>query len=262
MDGSTTSGRRESARRIASVERALAVLDVLAGPAAELGTNEIARRTGVNASTVSRLLATLTNAGYVEQVPATGRYRLGVRLVRLGHAVVARLDLRELGRPQLEALVMDTGETATLSLPAGLEAVTVDFAQSPSSVQSVAQLGRPSVGHATATGKVMLAYGGLPLPPAPLQRYTPHTITELHELEHELALTRERGWGRAVGEREPDLNALAAPVTDARGELAAVLGVQGPAARFDGAELDRAVPPLVAAAAEVSRALGADRDSG
>jgi IclR family acetate operon transcriptional repressor len=66
---------------VAAVQRALAVLDGLAEAGGEAGTNELARRTGVNASTVSRLLATLADAGLVEQLEATGRYRLGVRLV-------------------------------------------------------------------------------------------------------------------------------------------------------------------------------------
>src|SRR5262245_64193094 len=115
-------------RHVAAVQRAVAVLDALAvgdtdgaNPAQrhslELGTNEIARRTGINASTVSRLLATLANARMVEHVSATGRYRLGPRLLQLGSVVLSRLDLREVARPQLQELVRATGETATLSAP-------------------------------------------------------------------------------------------------------------------------------------------------
>ena len=129
-------------RHVAAVERALAVLDALADGAPELGTNEIARRTGINASTVSRLLATLVNAGMVEHVPSSGRYRLGLRLLQLGNAVLGRLDLREIARPHLHELAIETGETATLSAPGEHDAMTVDFAQSASSVQSVARVGR------------------------------------------------------------------------------------------------------------------------
>jgi IclR family acetate operon transcriptional repressor len=150
----------------------------------ELGTNELARRTGVNASTVSRLLATLAAAGYVDQA-ANGRYRLGIRLVQLGNAVVDRLDLREVARPELERLVDAVGETVTLSVGGEYEAITVDFARSPSSVQGVAQVGRPSVAHATATGKVMLAFGRATVPPGPLKRYTPRTIADPRGLTRE-----------------------------------------------------------------------------
>ena len=151
---------RPRARRVEAVERAVAVLDVLA-EALELGTNEIARRTGINASSVSRLLATLAASGLVDQVDETGRYRLGLRLVELGNAALARLDLRELARPHLRGLVAATGETATLSVPGEEFAITVDFVRSPASVQSVAQIGRPSVPHATAAGKVLLAFANV-----------------------------------------------------------------------------------------------------
>ena len=137
-------------RLVGAVQRAFNVLDALAEADTELGTNEIARRTSINASTVSRLLATLVNSGMVEHVPSSGRYRLGLRLLQLGNAVLGRLDLREIARPHLHELAIETGETATLSAPGEHDAMTVDFAQSASSVQSVARVGRPSVGHATA----------------------------------------------------------------------------------------------------------------
>ncbi|MSO94579.1 MAG: IclR family transcriptional regulator [Thermoleophilia bacterium] len=247
--------RRQAPRNVAAVSRALAVLDALAGPDAELGTNELARRTGVNASTVSRLLSTLAEAGYVTQAPS-GRYRLGVRLVQLGQAFSDRLDLRELARPLLEELVAATGETATLSVAGAHEAVTVDYAYPRQAVQSVAQVGRPSVAHATATGKVLLAFGGVLPPPGSLPRYTARTIADPRSLVREIERVRRQGWADAVGEREPDLAAIAAPVRGSRGELAAILGVQGPAARFEEAARERALTVLAAAASGLSARLG------
>jgi IclR family acetate operon transcriptional repressor len=243
-------------RRVAAVERALAVLDALSDGAAELGTNEIARRTGINASTVSRLLATLAGAGVVEHVAETGRYRLGIRLLQLGNSVLARLDLREVARPHLQALVEKTGETATLSAPGEHDAVTVDFVQSGSSVQSVAHLGRPSVGHATATGKVMLAFGAADPAPGPLKAYTKRTITNRERLAAELDRVRRLGFAEAVGEREEHLNAIAAPVFGARGELMAILGVQGPALRFNREAMRAAVQALLERTDAVSATLG------
>ena len=174
------------------------MLDTLAD-GAELGTNEIARRTGINASTVSRLLATLASARYVEHVPETGRYRLALRLVELGNAVLGRLDLRALARPRLQALVRETGETATLSAPGEHDAMTIDFAHSSSAVQSVAQLGRPSIGHATAAGKVLLAFGEVALPPEPMTRFTRRTITSLEGLTQGARAGEEARFRRGEG---------------------------------------------------------------
>jgi DNA-binding IclR family transcriptional regulator len=242
-------------RHVAAVERALAVLDAFAG-GEELGTNELARRTGINASTVSRLLATLAAGGLVEHVPASGRYRLGVRLLQLGNAVLAGLDLRAIARPHLQQLVAETGETATLSVPGEPDAVTVDFVQSRASVQSVAALGRPSVAHATAAGKVLLAFGGRPLPSGALRRYTARTITSRARLTRALAEVRATGLAQAVGEREDHLNAIAAPVWSARGDLAVILGIQGPAARFDLSAMQAAGEPLIKRAQAISAAIG------
>jgi DNA-binding IclR family transcriptional regulator len=246
---------KPATRRVAAVERASAVIDALAD-GGELGTNEIARRTGLHPSSVSRLLSTLADSGLVGHVPASGRYRLGLRLIALGNAVLARLDLREVARPHLQALVDETGETATLSAPGEPDAVTVDFVQSASSVQSVARVGRPSVAHATAAGKVALAFGDVALPPGRLHAFTERTIVDRSALAAEVERVRGQGWAHALGEREEDLNALAAPVRGSGGELAAVLGIQGPAARFGEDVMARALEPLLARAAAVSDALG------
>lgn len=242
-------------RPVSTVQRAVAVLDALAESPEDLGNNDIARRTGINPSTVSRLLATLADAGLVRRTPDSGRFRLGPRLVELGNAALARVDLRQLGRPHLMALTEVTGETATLSIPNGESTITVDFVQSPSSVRSVAEVGRPSVTHATATGKVFLAYAG-PVPAGPLASFTPHTITDAERLAAEIARTRQRGWAQAVGEREADVNALATPVLDARGGLVAVLGLQGPAARFSTEAMHAAVDQLLDRSALLSAATG------
>ena len=77
--------------------------------------------------------------------PPGGAYRLGLKLVALSDRVLGQLDVRERARPWLIWLVQETGETATLSLPGGGQAITIDFVPSPSSVVSLARLGRPSV---------------------------------------------------------------------------------------------------------------------
>lgn len=243
-----------ASRHVAAVQRAIAVLDVLY-EAGELGTNEIGRRAGLNPSTASRQLATLAAAGLVAHVAETGQYRLGPRLVELGNAALAGLDLRDLARPRLKALAQETGETATLSVPGDPDAITADFVQSPSSVQSVARLGRPSVAHATATGKVVLAFSGRALPGGELEAFTDRTIVDPERLRQEVERVRQRGWAVAVGEREPDLSAVAAPVLDGRGELVAIVGVQGPAARLAGDRLQAAAGLVARAARSVSDAL-------
>ena len=243
-------------RPVGSVTRAIALLDALAESDTGLGVNELARRIGVNASTASRLLATLEQAGLVERVSPGGPYRLGLRLVALSDRVLGQLDVRQRARPLLTRLASETGETATLSVPSGGEAVTVDFVPGASSVVSMARLGRPSILHATAVGKIVLAFGGAAVPPGSLTAVTDRTITDGDALEAEIASVREQRYAEAIGEREPDLGAVAVPVLGRGGELAAIIGIQGPASRLPSGTRRALRAALGDAAGELGAVLG------
>jgi IclR family acetate operon transcriptional repressor len=244
-----------SSRDVEATVRAVAILDALAA-GGELGTTDVARRTGISASTVSRQLGTLARLGLVEHVVATGRYRLGVRVLGLANAVLGRLDLRDLARPHLEELVHQVGETATLSVPGNGDAITVDFVPTDRYLQGVTRLGRPSVGHASSAGKVLLAFGDVPLPRGKLTVYTPATITDPARLAEEIERVRRDGVAEAVEEREVGLSAIAAPVWGAGGELAAIVALQGPTSRFDAQAMRAAAPLLLVCTGRISAALG------
>jgi DNA-binding IclR family transcriptional regulator len=252
----TSVGRtgQPSLERVASTQRSLEILGVLE-TGGVLGTNEIARRMATTPSTVSRQLGTLSEARFVEQVAGSGQYRLGIRVVELANALLAQLDVRTVARPFLESLVVDIGETATLSVPGDPDAITVDFVPAQRQIQGVAHLGRPSIAHATAAGKVMLAFTGA-TPRTPLVRYTDWTITDADALAAELASIRRRGWAEACEEREPELNAIAAPVFASSGSLAGIVALQGPLPRFGRAAARRAVRLLLPATGAISRELG------
>jgi DNA-binding IclR family transcriptional regulator len=184
-----------------------------------------------------------------------GPYRLGLTLVTLADRVLARLDLGQLARPVLAGLMEQTGETATLSLPGEREAITVDSVPSRSSVVSMVRLGRPSVSHATAVGKVMLAFGGGSLPrERDLVALTDRTITDREALAGAVEEVRRRGYATVFGEREAEVNAIAAPVLGRSGALAAIIGLQGPAARLE--DPTRVLGPLLEGAGALSRSLG------
>jgi DNA-binding IclR family transcriptional regulator len=119
----------------------------------------------------------------------------------------------------------------------------------------MARLGRPSISHATAVGKVMLAFGGGRLPrERDLVALTDRTITDRAQLATEVARVRDRGYGTVFGEREVDVNAIAAPVFDRAGELAAILGLQAPASRLE--DPVTLLATLRDGAARLTRALG------
>jgi DNA-binding IclR family transcriptional regulator len=184
----------------------------------------------------------------VEYSEPSGRYRLGLGLVRLASLVTGRLDLPATARPHLEALVEGTQETASLSIFGGGQALTIDFIPSPRAVVSMVQLGRPSLVHCTSIGKLLLAYQPESVQAralaGPLPRFTSRTIVDPEILRVELWRILEQGYAVAEEEREPELNAIAVPVRGTHGRVVAALGVQGPAHRFDRAAMTRALPVL------------------
>lgn len=244
---------------IRSVDRAVAILDLLALEGWRAGA-EVARELGVHRSTALRLLGTLERHALVERDPRTAKYRLGRRLPQLASVVTGDLDLRYVARPVCVELAEATGETVTLDVLDGDEIVPIEQSTASSAFVSVNWLGRRTPAHCTASGKVILAFAAdatrQRLLARPLQRRTPRSIVEVAELEKQLAAVREGGFARTFEELEVGLNAIAAPVYSADGQVVAAIDVSGPAHRLQsGAEGDL-VGLTREAAADVSRRLG------
>jgi DNA-binding IclR family transcriptional regulator len=242
-----------------SVTRAVRSLELIA-EAGELGVSELGRRLGVHKATASRLAATLAERGLIERDPATERYRLGFGLIRLAGAAMAGLDLVSSARPILEDLARDTRETVTLGVLSGEEMVSIDQVTGASSIVSVSWVGRRTPLHTTSTGKVFLAFldegdreRRLSLP---LERATKRSIVDPAQLREQLEDVRRRGYAQTLEELEEGLNAVAAPVRQADGEVVAALSVSGPAFRLRPVDLPRIGRRTIEAADRISRRLG------
>ncbi len=242
-----------------SVSRALRSLELIAD-AGELGVSELGRRLGVHKATASRLAATLAERGLVERDPDTERYRLGFGLIRLAGAAMAGLDLVRTARPVLEDLADRTRETVNLGVLSGDDVIYVDQATGARSIVSVSWVGRRTPLHCTAAGKVLLAFGADAdrerLLSRPLARETARTIVDVDALESQLRHVRSRGYAETQEELEDGLNAVAAPVRQADGTVAAALSVSGPAFRVRAIDLPRLGRVTADAAIAVSRRLG------
>ena len=242
---------------VRSVERAIAILDLLAQGGWRTGA-DVARELRVHRSTALRLLATLERHALVERDQRTARYRLGRRLAQLASVVSGEIDLRSVARPVCEQLATAVGETATLDVLMGDVIVPIEQATASTSVMSVNWLGRRTPVHCTASGKAIAAFGPAAvrerLLQQPLDRVTPHTITDPGELAAQLDEARQAGFARTHEELEVGLDAIAAPVFGADGEVVAALDVSGPSHRLrDRPGLDRLTRE---GAADLSRRLG------
>jgi DNA-binding IclR family transcriptional regulator len=240
---------------VRSVDRAAALLLALGDSQGEAGVTELARRLGLHKSTASRLLATLQRRGLVEQDEESGKYRLGLVVIRLAERAERTLDLRGIAMPELERLARLTHETTGLGILDGDTLMTVAQADGPNLIAVGDWTGRATPLHCVAPGKVILAALAerevLRIVRRGLASYTDRTITELEPLLEELARIRRRGYATGLGEFELGLNAVSAPVHDARGNVVAAVDIWGPAFRLT----PRRIPELAAQAREAAAAI-------
>jgi len=237
---------------VQSADRALRILSSFDGDRVSLGVTEVAQELGIHKSTVSRLMAALEQRGFVRRVGE--RFVPGLELARLARAADPVTPIVERALPVMERLASATGEAVTLGVPRGGQVDYVAQRDGGHIVGVADWTNRSTTIHASASGKVLLAYAGIRLPET-LERHTPKTIVDPSALERDLDRTRLRGYAQIRDELEVGLTAVAAPVFDRTGSCVAALAVSGPTFR-----LARLLAPLskrcVHAAHDLSAALG------
>jgi DNA-binding IclR family transcriptional regulator len=238
---------------VQSADKALAILAAFDEDRPQVGVSELAAELGLHKSTVSRLMATLEKRGLVRR--EGDRFLPGFELARLGALAVRGTALVGGARAALDRLAEETGETVNLAVRDGDRALNVHQVQSGHIVGVGDWTGRALPLHATANGKVLLAFGGGGLP-RHLPALTRNTITSERELRAELERTRDAGFAVALEELEAGLNAAAAPVFDAFGACVAAVSVSAPAYRLPEPALPAAGEHCVAVAQEISERLG------
>ena len=252
---------------VQSIARAAAILRTLAEPhpdgsqpADGLALAVIAKLTTLSPSTTHRMLRTLINEHLVEQDPSTERYRLGPFAGVLGQGYLASAGL-ERAMPILRTLCRTTDESVSLATLQGTTALVVLQEHSPQPLRVDHLAGKELFLHASAMGKVLLAFGDTDTKtaadrPAELVKFTPTTITSRGALVRELDAIRGRGWATNEGERYEGANGVAVPVI-AHGARSTsfALGIQGPATRLTTERMSELVDICRRAAADIA-ALG------
>jgi IclR family acetate operon transcriptional repressor len=242
--------------------RGLSILDAFSGQRTDLGVNEIARSVRMHKSTVSRLCATLENAGYLERDQTTNRFHLGARIFQLAGSETPTRDLRLVARPVMLDLVETTRETATLGKREDLDIVTIDVVDGLNFVRMATRVGMRTQVHASAVAKAILAYtdddevdqiigtGQMP-------KLTPNTITDPAVLKEHLAEVRARGYSIDMEEMEIGLRCVGAPIYDHLGLVSAGLSISGPRHHMTEEVMLRCGPMVRTAADKISARLGA-----
>jgi IclR family KDG regulon transcriptional repressor len=246
--------------RLSSVANAIRLLTSFSGEEDELGITTLAGRLRLAKSTVHRLAATLTSAGFLEQNGETGKYRLGVALFELGALVRRRMDVANEARPKLRELLEKTGETVQLGIVDHYSVLYVYEMESPRAIRMAAAVGARAPLHCTAVGKVLLAFQPQEYVKQVIENgltpYTAKTLTKRDAVVGMLDEVRLREHAIDDEESESGLRAIAAPVRNHTGAVIAALGVAAPVQRMSKKVMHTCVPSVIGTANAVSARLG------
>ena len=214
---------------VQSVVFALQILEYLAQHRTTVGVTDLARVFDTTKSRMHRHLQTLVAAGYVLREEDTERYRSGARLIAFGRAVSENFELTSAARPVMESLRSALGHPVTLSQPDHDEMRVIATIGGKSAFEIGVKPGSTLAAHATAQGKLLLAFGGEAIlervfakPPS---RNTPFTVTDRAPLRAELEQIRRQGWAAAPNQAIIGLNALAAPIKDALNNFVGTIAI-------------------------------------
>ncbi|MFT5193624.1 MAG: DNA-binding IclR family transcriptional regulator [Candidatus Promineifilaceae bacterium] len=254
----------ESTSGAQAVIRALRILKLFDGKQTHLSLQHVIGESGLNRTTVFRLLSTLVDEGFLNR-HADGRYQLGPALTALGGLANRRDNLRQIAHPILQELVNTTGERATLEIPVtGADGHTAMLV-----IDEIAGVHRLGINefagnhlpiYATSTGKALMAF----LPKAriekilaqPMAAFTSKTPVTKQALEKDLARVKKHQYALVQEELEEGLVAVGAPIFDSNGEVCAAICIAGPTIRMTADRLPSLTRYLQDSARLISESIG------
>ncbi|MNM99988.1 Acetate operon repressor [compost metagenome] len=238
----------------------LKVIEALASAPNGLGVTRLAQLLGMPKARVHRHLSVLREHGYVDQDPDNNQYRVGWQMFLLSRACTSRFDVMSLAKPILEQLRDQVGQTIVISTFSDNEVVVIDLLRGTAPVEISLRPGTRFHHNSVAQGKIALAFGAEKLRRAYLTQSlpacTPRTIVDPDRLSAEIELVRKRGWADAPEELYIGINALAAPLLQANGELFGTLAIVGSIHYLPSTPDPAHVQALLEAAAQISAAMG------
>ncbi len=240
---------------IQSLARGLFIMDLVANSEEGVSVTELAEVLGIDKSSVSRLVKTLVNYGFMQQKPGSRRFILGKRLYKISWQLLNRMPVREKAKPYLYRLMQSTGECSHTAVYSEGKALVIDDVEAAASLRVAGGMGRLIPLHCTAVGKGLLAFADIPIPDELLVR-TPRTMTTHEQVIADLKETRARGFAFDDEENDEGVRCLAAPVYDYTGMAIATIGISGPTVRVTNDRLPQLVVEVMAAARQLSIDLG------
>lgn len=214
---------------IQSIERAAAVLRLLAAGQRRLGLAEISASLQLPKGTAHGIIRTLVEVGFVKQDTSSKGYEIGEALGNMSSSYLDVNELRSSSMNWADPLASRTGEAVRVGTLVGADVLVVHYVFSPNASPQSADVGALLPANATALGKALLAYlpGAAALMGTSMTSYTARTVTDRIQLTDELARTRDRGYAVEFAEYAPHQASIAAPIRGYGGLVVAAVAIHG-----------------------------------
>jgi IclR family acetate operon transcriptional repressor len=251
---------------VQSVDRALAIVELLLRSGEPLTVREVAVGTGINRTTAHRLLASLHRRGWIERAAGGGGYRPSLRYLALVRASLDNRDFVEEVLPTMERLSLLARETVHLGVLDNNDVLHVAKVDSPEIVGVSSRVGTRAAPHVTGLGKALLAAG----PDEELEAYLacagkradPQAPLDADAFRADLALTRERGYSIDDGESSAGVRCLAVAIRGVDGRPLFALSLTGPSGRFTAERMEACVPEMLGVARMLTGQFGGEVEFG
>ena len=259
--GRTPSRPGSGTAQVQSLTRGLSILECLARSEGGLTLTDIAHRVELPASTTHRLLGTLEKTGFVYQMGDLGRWYVGLSAFTVGSSFLANRDFATHSHAYMRRLMEQCGETATLAIRDGTEAVFIDQVQCRETMRTIVKLGSRVPLHASGVGKAIFA--SLPddqsdalIKVKGLPRITENTITSPETMWASIRVIRQRGFSFDDEEHLPGTRCVAAPIYEEHAEPLGAISLAGPSSRLPDPRIKQLGPLVSRIAEEITGRLG------
>ncbi len=251
----------EGASTIQALDRALEVIQLLSTRDG-MTLTEISVALDQSVATMHRVLATLEAREFVELSPEQHDWHIGPGAFRVGSAFLRRTNVVERSRPEMHQLMAKTGETSNLGVEWKGQVLFLSQVETHEIIRAFFPPGMVSAKHASGIGKALLSRYSPDrlqafLDGPPLQRFTPHTVTEPDALREQLSRARALGYAVDDEERTLGMRCVAAPILNSHGEALAGISVSGPTQRLSDERIATIGTMVAKAAQRISRKIGA-----
>lgn len=228
---------------VASIGKVLKTLKQFNSENRELTLTELTTKTGYTKSNMLRILATLSQEGFIKYDASSRKYSLGYIIHSLSNSM-GFIDIKEICRSVLEETAIKSQSLIHLSILEHDKILVIDRIFPSHGMEALvlaSSIGGEVPVHCTGAGKIIAAYctekqKKLLLEKCKFESYSTNTITDRETFNQVLLDVQKKGYALNVGEHEPYLSCLTRPIFDSNNNLIAAFSISALKDVFQSAE--------------------------